>query len=148
MLAPILLLYQQEAMAFVVLERTIDVFLPGIFVSNNHLALQERLLGLLHLITFLDPELSNHLLKIGVTPNLYAISWFLTMFAHVLPINVVLNVWDMLLSLACLRPMEDRDSKNGSNKIDRDHTFAQGMPVWQHALVVAVHEKHVQLFLI
>ena len=104
MLAPILLLYEQEAMAFVVLERTIDVFLPEIFVSNNHLALQERLLGLLHLVAFLDPELSNHLQDIGVTPNLYAISWFLTMFAHVLPIDLVFRVWDVLLALSCLGP--------------------------------------------
>lgn len=99
--APLLLLHKSnEAMTFASLERLISTFLSDIFVLNNHLALQERLLGLQHIVSFLDPRLSNHLQDIGVTPNLYAISWFLTLFAHVLPIDLVLEVWDVLLGLA------------------------------------------------
>ena len=78
----------------------IHTFLPDIFVMDNHLALQERLLGLQHMLAYLDPVLSNHLVNIGVTPNLYAISWLLTMFAHVLRIDLVFQVWDALLSLS------------------------------------------------
>ena len=96
--APLLLLHKgNEALTFASLEGFISIFLSDIFVLNNHLALQERLLSLQHIVSFLDPQLSNHLRDIGVTPNLYAISWFLTLFAHVLPIDLVLEVWDVLL---------------------------------------------------
>ena len=99
--APLLLLHKcNEAQTFACLEGLISHFLSDIFVLNNHLALQERLLGLQHIVSFLDPRLSNHLRDIGVTPNLYAISWFLTLFAHVLHIDLVLEVWDVLLGLA------------------------------------------------
>lgn len=99
--APLLLLHKSnEALTFASLEGLISTFLSDIFVLNNHLALQERLLGLQHIVSFLDPQLSNHLRDIGVTPNLYAISWFLTLFAHVLPIDLVLEVWDVFLGLA------------------------------------------------
>jgi hypothetical protein len=117
MCAPILLLYKNEALACVVLEKIVDTFLPDIFIMNNHVALQERLLGLQHILTFLDPILSNHLLNIGVTPNLYAISWLLTMFAHVLKIDLVFQVWDVLLSLSCTI------NRNRRNNV------AQGLPV-------------------
>ena len=99
--APLILLYKgNESLTFASLEGLISIFLNDIFVMNNHLALQERLLGLQHLVSFLDPKLSNHLKEIGVTPNLYAISWFLTLFAHVIPIDLVLEVWDVFLGLA------------------------------------------------
>ena len=94
----------------------IHTFLPDIFVMDNHLALQERLLGLQHMLAYLDPVLSNHLVNIGVTPNLYAISWLLTMFAHVLRIDLVFQVWDALLSLSQKR------KETNSN-------ISQGLPV-------------------
>ena len=78
--APLLMLHKgYEALTFASLEGFISIFLSDIFVLNNHLALQERLLSLQHIVSFLDPQLSNHLRDIGVTPNLYAISWLLTL---------------------------------------------------------------------
>ena len=106
---------QPHQKALVMLERIIGVFLPDIFVMDNHLALQERLLGLHHILSFLDPILSNHLTNIGVTPNLYAISWFLTMFAHVLPMNLVYEVWDVLLSLSCLDSLSSRAANSSTS---------------------------------
>ncbi|GIY74053.1 TBC domain-containing protein kinase-like protein [Caerostris darwini] len=42
--------------------------------------IQEYLTKFSHLITFHDPELTNHLDNIGFIPELYAIPWFLTMY--------------------------------------------------------------------
>ncbi|KAF9368827.1 hypothetical protein CPB97_004217, partial [Podila verticillata] len=35
-----------------------------------------------HLLSFHDPELSSHLDHIGFVPQLYAISWFMTLFTR------------------------------------------------------------------
>ena len=99
----------------------IHTFLPDIFIMNNHLALQERLLGLQHMLAYLDPVLSNHLVNIGITPNLYAISWLLTMFAHVLRIDLVFRVWDVLLSLSHSSSSSSRP-KTTSNDQKREET--------------------------
>ncbi len=46
---------------------------------------------------FHDAELFNHLDGIGFIPDLYAIPWILTMFAHVFPLHNILHLWDKLL---------------------------------------------------
>ena len=43
------------------------------------------------------PELFNHLDGIGFIPDLYAIPWILTMFAHVFPLQSIFHLWDKLL---------------------------------------------------
>jgi len=68
-----------------------------------------------HLIAFHHPDLSNRLETIGFIPDLYAIPWFLTVFARkkqkklelitsfhfkfvdVFPLNKIFHLWDMLL---------------------------------------------------
>jgi len=35
-----------------------------------------------HIIAFHDPELGSYLNKIGLTPDIYAIPWFMTMFTR------------------------------------------------------------------
>jgi TBC domain-containing protein kinase-like protein len=41
--------------------------------------------------------LFNHLDGIGFIPDLYAIPWILTMFAHVFPLQNIFHLWDKLL---------------------------------------------------
>lgn len=49
------------------------------------------------LVEYLDPELGNHLNKLEFRAHLFAIPWFLTCFAHVLPLNKLFHLWDSLL---------------------------------------------------
>lgn len=58
----------------------------------------------LHLYQFeriledVDPALCYHLHKRGVVPSLYATPWFLTLFAYRFPLQLVLRVYDLILS--------------------------------------------------
>ena len=55
------------------------------FRRDNSAVIQEYLAKFSHLQAFHDPILFNHLDGIGFIPDLYAIPWVLTMFAHVFP---------------------------------------------------------------
>ncbi|KAI5200589.1 RabGAP/TBC [Aureobasidium subglaciale] len=57
-----------------------------------HLYLFERLLE------DYEPALYCHLHRRGVPPNLYATQWFLTLFAYRFPLQLVLRVYDLVLS--------------------------------------------------
>ncbi|PVD34294.1 hypothetical protein C0Q70_05563 [Pomacea canaliculata] len=79
------------------LSRFIPKYLNKFFLKDNSPIIQEYLAVFAHLIAFHDPELSNHLDGIGFIPDLYAIPWFLTMYAHVFPMHKILHLWDTLL---------------------------------------------------
>ena len=75
----------------------------------NHYNLREMFVqempGLhLHLHQFekiledVEPALYYHLRKRGITPALYATQWFLTLFAYRFPLQLVLRVYDLILS--------------------------------------------------
>ncbi|KAI8814444.1 hypothetical protein BJ742DRAFT_734234 [Cladochytrium replicatum] len=57
-------------------------------------SLRQFMLALTHLTSFHDPELSSHLLGIGLTPELYAIPWFMTMFSHIFSLDKIFHLWD------------------------------------------------------
>ncbi|KAG9964369.1 RabGAP/TBC, partial [Aureobasidium melanogenum] len=59
---------------------------------HMHLYLFERLLE------DYEPALYCHLHRRGVPPNLYATQWFLTLFAYRFPLQLVLRVYDLVLS--------------------------------------------------
>ncbi|KAK2768485.1 GTPase-activating protein [Arachnomyces sp. PD_36] len=58
----------------------------------------------LHLYQFerlledLEPALACHLHRRGVSPQLYATQWFLTLFAYRFPLQLVLRIYDMIFS--------------------------------------------------
>ncbi|WAR12203.1 TBCK-like protein, partial [Mya arenaria] len=89
-----------------------------------------------HLIAFHDPELSNHMEGIGFIPDLYAIPWFLTMFAHVFPLQKVFHLWDTLLlgnssfplcvGVAILQQFHDRLLSYGFNE-NRHTSVCKGL---------------------
>ena len=75
----------------------------------NHYRLREMFIaempGLhLHLYQFerllqdIEPALYYHLQKRGITPSLYATQWFLTLFAYRFPLQLVLRIYDLILS--------------------------------------------------
>lgn len=63
--------------------------MPGLHL---HLYQFERLLE------DLEPALYCHLHRKGVSPQLYATQWFLTLFAYRFPLQLVLRVYDLILS--------------------------------------------------
>ena len=67
------------------------------FRKDNSNVIQEYLAKFSHLQAFHDPVLFNHLDGIGFIPDLYAIPWVLTMFAHVFPLHNIFHLWDKLL---------------------------------------------------
>jgi len=92
--------YNREDLAFATMTKFIDKYMGGLFERDNAKVIQEYLAVFQQLITFHDPELANHLSDMdgqAFVPDLYAIPWFLTMFAHVFPINKMIYLWDTLL---------------------------------------------------
>ena len=63
--------------------------MPGLHL---HLYQFERLLE------DLEPALYCHLHRKGVPPRLYATQWFLTLFAYRFPLQLVLRIYDLILS--------------------------------------------------
>ena len=63
--------------------------MPGLHL---HLYQFERLLE------DLEPALYCHLHRKGVSPKLYATQWFLTLFAYRFPLQLVLRIYDLILS--------------------------------------------------
>lgn len=70
------------ALAYSCLAAFIPKYLQNFFWKDNSTVIQEYLAKFSHLIAFHDPTLRNHLDSIGFVPDLYAIPWFLTMFAR------------------------------------------------------------------
>jgi len=96
--APFLALnFNNEAQAFACLSAFIPKYLHKFFMRDNSAVIQEYLAVFSQMIAFHDPELSNHLDGIGFIPDLYAIPWFLTMYAHVFPLHKIVHLWDTLL---------------------------------------------------
>jgi hypothetical protein len=93
-----LLFTMPEEEAFCLLVRMMNKYgLRELFVQDMpglhlHLYQFERLLE------DLEPALYCHLNRRGVTPKLYATQWFLTLFAYRFPLQLVMRVYDLLLS--------------------------------------------------
>ncbi|KAK5576627.1 hypothetical protein RB653_007771 [Dictyostelium firmibasis] len=86
-----------EPIAFASLKAFVDKYLSILYVPNNHAALSEIMLIYQQLLAYHDPELLNHLIEIQLDPNLYSIPWFITVFAHILPIDKLEILWDSIL---------------------------------------------------
>jgi TBC domain-containing protein kinase-like protein len=96
--APFLYLnFNFEEIAFGCLTNFVNKYAPYFFLKDNSAVIHEYLAVFSHLIAFHDPELANHFEKIDFRPDLYAIPWFLTMFAHIFPLQKIFHLWDTLL---------------------------------------------------
>jgi hypothetical protein len=69
-----------------------DLFIQDMPGLHKHLYQFERILE------DLEPALYCHLHRRGVTPHLYATQWFLTLFSYRFPLQLVLRIYDLILS--------------------------------------------------
>lgn len=69
-----------------------DMFIHDMPGLHLHLYQFERLLE------DFEPALYCHLHRRGVSPQLYATQWFLTLFAYRFPLQLVLRIYDLILS--------------------------------------------------
>lgn len=96
--APFLYLnFNDEARAFACLTSFINKYAALFFLKDNSAVIHEYLAKFAHLVAFHDPELAVHFDSIEFRPDLYAIPWFLTMFAHIFPLAKIFHLWDTLL---------------------------------------------------
>eukprot|EP00039_Didymoeca_costata_P010842 m.147023 g.147023 ORF g.147023 m.147023 type:complete len:928 (+) comp14980_c0_seq2:288-3071(+) len=89
--------FNDEAVAFGSLCAFVNRYLNNFFLKDNSMVMQEYLAVFAHLIGFHDPELGYHMHSIGFIPDLFAIPWFLTCFAHVFPLKKIMAIWDSLV---------------------------------------------------
>lgn len=106
MAAPILQVYQRDSLAMEAFAAFIRRYEARFFVLEdldqmNHMWMS----SFMRLLCFHDAQLASHLDSIGFTPQLYAVPWFITMFAHVLPSEEILVLWDALMVESDLLPL-------------------------------------------
>jgi hypothetical protein len=96
--APILILnYHFEAKVFLCMRNFVNLYLKDFFVVDNSLTMERTLLIFEKLLMYHDPQLATHLIETGFYPELYAIPWFLTLFAHIFSIEKIFKIWDIFL---------------------------------------------------
>ena len=96
--APFLYLnFNNEALAYGCLKNFVNKYAANFFLKDNSAVIHEYLAVFSHLIAFNDAQLADHFEEIEFRPDLYAIPWFLTMFAHVFPLSKIFHLWDTLL---------------------------------------------------
>ena len=78
--------------------------MPTLFLDDDFICLQSCFCLLRLLLKYHDPEICYVLSNAGVTPELYATSWFFTFFANKCEhLDVVCELWS--------RVIQDQDNK-------------------------------------
>ena len=75
----------------------ISTFVPNTFADDEFGSLQCVFLLFRHLLLYHDPQLCAHLDAAEMGPELYASSWFITLYANRCKMEVVLYLWDTLV---------------------------------------------------
>lgn len=97
-LAMPLLFNMPEEEAFCLLVRLMNQYhLRDLFVQDMP-GLHMHLYQFERLLEDFEPALYCHLHRKQVTPHLYATQWFLTLFAYRFPLQLVLRIYDLILS--------------------------------------------------
>jgi hypothetical protein len=87
-----------EEEAFCLLVRLMNQYhLRELFI-NDMPGLHKHLYQFERLLEDLEPALYCHLHRRQITPHLYATQWFLTLFAYRFPLQLVLRIYDLILS--------------------------------------------------
>jgi hypothetical protein len=74
--------------------------MPTLFFDDDFICLQSCFCLLRLLLKYHDPEICNVLLTAGVPPELYATSWFFTLFANKCQkVELILELWVILLQV-------------------------------------------------
>ncbi|XP_031632147.1 TBC1 domain family member 23 [Contarinia nasturtii] len=90
LLLPVLSLKLSRSYTYNLFEAIRDTYIPKGCVKNGNVFHLFRLLILYH-----DPELCSMLDTKKITPDLYSMSWFQSLFAATCTLPVVLSMWDM-----------------------------------------------------
>ena len=85
-------------LGFLLFERFIERLAPVVFATEGVQALQAQLASFHLLLYYFDADLHGFLSQEGMTTNVYAQSWFITLFARRSPLHIALRVWDNLLA--------------------------------------------------
>eukprot|EP00040_Diaphanoeca_grandis_P015671 m.80221 g.80221 ORF g.80221 m.80221 type:complete len:893 (+) comp25295_c1_seq1:150-2828(+) len=89
--------FTNEARAYGCLDLFVKRYLQNFFLKDNSMVMQEYLAIFVHMVNYHDPELGYHMHEIGFIPELFAIPWFLTCYAHVFPLDKIMHIWDSLM---------------------------------------------------
>ncbi|KAI1173039.1 RabGAP/TBC [Nemania sp. FL0916] len=93
-----LLFNMPEEEAFCLLVRLMNQYkLRDLFVQDMP-GLHMHLYQFERILEDLEPALYCHLHRRGISPHLYATQWFLTLFAYRFPLQLVLRIYDLILS--------------------------------------------------
>lgn len=93
-----LLFNMPEQEAFCLLARLMHHYdLRDLFIQDMP-GLHMRLYQFERLLEDFEPALYCHLHRRGISPHLYATQWFLTLFAYRFPLQLVLRIYDLIIS--------------------------------------------------
>ncbi|XP_023574669.1 small G protein signaling modulator 3 isoform X2 [Octodon degus] len=127
MVAACLLLFLEEEDAFWMMCAIIEDLLPASYFSTTLLGVQTDQRVLRHLIVQYLPRLDKLLQEHDIELSLITLHWFLTAFASVVHIKLLLRIWDlffyegslvlfqMALGMLCLKEEELIQSENSAS---------------------------------
>lgn len=75
----------------------IDIFLTNYYWEKEFHALQSSLSLITILLKYHEPELYNSFENAMISPEIYATSWLLTLFANKCSLEVVYHLWDKII---------------------------------------------------
>src|SRR3569833_2512970 len=87
-----------EEEAFCLLVRLMNQYHLRELLIKDKPGLHMHLYQFARLLEDLEPALYCHLRRKGISPNLFATQWFLTLFAYRFPLQLVLRIYDLILS--------------------------------------------------
>lgn len=96
MIAASLLLFLEEEDAFWMLCTIVEDLLPASYYSSTLAGVQADQRVLRALVTACLPDLDALLKEHDIELSLITLHWFLTLFASVVPMRVLLRIWDLL----------------------------------------------------
>eukprot|EP01038_Epipyxis_sp_PR26KG_P011572 gene11572-15495_t len=84
---------------YLLFERFITTLSPTVFFTKGVIALQIQFITFHLILAYQEPLFSTFLRTIEMKPDLYTMSWFVTLFSRRLPIHLVWHVWDLLVQM-------------------------------------------------
>ena len=80
-----------------VFEKLMERLAPVTFSTEGVQALQSQLASFHMLLYYFEADLASFLAREGMTADIYAPPWFITVFARRAPVNIALHLWARLL---------------------------------------------------